>query len=183
MGQQDNDFTGDYLDTLENPSAGDATQDGTLPLPTTDENSHSALQVPDVTEHITDSTDSILRESYKATGEAAATRDFQQAHGEGWEYNADAMKKQIEKLEHLRDGPLKKIETQSDVVVDIESPADEEISNSFVEAANDSGRSHNDQFKKYKAYIDAYIETLYKIDKAYQNQDEDAAQEILSKEI
>ena len=91
MGQPDNDFTGDYLDTLENPSDADATQDGALPLPTTDTLQSSGADKADDTHSI----------NYEELGKAAATRDFQQAHANGWEYDADAMEEHITKLEDL----------------------------------------------------------------------------------
>lgn len=185
MGQQDDDFLGDYLDTVNSDSDSKGSQDGTLPLPSTDDagGGGSGIQLPDVTKEISDSGDEILKESYKKSGENAATRDFQQAHSNGWEYDADAMKKQIGHLEDLRDNKLNDMQQLTKSVIDIPPPAKEKVSEDFIEEANKSGESHNEQFEKYREYVKAYIETLKKIDKAYQNEDEEAAQEILSKEI
>src|SRR5699024_8559714 len=100
-----------------------------------------------------------------------------------WEYDADAMKKQIEKLEDIRDKKLWKMKQAAEAVTGITSPADDEVSTEYTKIANRSGESHNEQFKKYQKYLDSYINTLYDIDKIYQNEDDEAAQELLSKEI
>lgn len=187
MGQQDGGDFGDYLDTVTDDSGGSGRGTGSqddppLPLPPTDDGG-SGIQLPDVTEEVSDSTDKILKESYKKSGENAAINDFQQAHGKGWEYDSDAMKKQIGQLEDLRDDKLNSMKKLTDSVVDISPPAKEKVSDDFVDKVNKSGESHNTQFEKYRQYLQAYIDTLKKIDKAYQDEDEEAAQGLLSKDI
>src|SRR5699024_1130293 len=107
--------------------------DEMLPLPTTDGGGGAGVQLPDVTEQVSESTDKLVKGSYKGAGEAAATRDFQQAHGAGWEYDSEAMKKQIEKLEDLRDGKLREMSLAKDAVTDITPPAEDKVSQEFIQ--------------------------------------------------
>src|SRR5699024_5995300 len=114
---------------------------------------------------------------------AAATYDFQQAHGDGWEYDSEAMVKQIQRLEDLRDNKLRKMTQLADEVVSVTPPAEDNASQEFIQITDRLGQSHKTQLDHYINYLKAYIDTLKKIDKIYQDEDEQAAQELLSKEI
>jgi len=179
MAQQDGEkFVENYLDTVASgsgSSGGSTSQDGPpMPLPTTDggtvnngSDGGSAGQSVD----------------YQDLGKAAATYDFQQAHGDGWEYDSEAMVKQIQRLEDIRDNKLHKMRQLADEVVEVTAPAEDKASQEFIQITDRLGRSHKTQLNHYINYLKAYIDTLKKIDKIYQDEDEQAAQELLSKEI
>src|SRR5699024_11161188 len=116
MGQQDSNFVDNYADSLANgPGKQESQNDPPMPLPGTDTlKSHGSGDN-------SGTTDSGGEQSvnYKDLGQAAATHDFQQAHGNGWEYDPDAMLKQIKHLEDLRDNKMWKMKQSAEGVVDI----------------------------------------------------------------
>lgn len=184
MGGSDS-FTEQYLDSLTSGSGGGGSQ----PSPLSFEDIGSAITdgAKNVAERVSDGVKGVIDEMNDVPdpedlGKAAATRDFQTAAGKGWEYDDEAMKNQINRLSDIRNhrlGPAIHRTDQSET----EPPGDEDVSDEYVQIVNWSLDSHATQLTNYQKYLDAYIETLQKVDRAYRDQDEDAKNELLSKDV
>lgn len=172
MNQPGGNFVDNYVDSLTSAPQQQPPNAPPMPLPTTGTASG----------HPTDDQEPASPAQYQDMGTAAANADFQTGLGSGWTYDPDAMKAQITRLEELRDGILLDMSRVKDHLTDILAPGSEKVSRDFTEVANPSGASHNVQFDRYKAYLEAYIHTLYKIDRAYQDQDQAALEALRRKD-
>jgi hypothetical protein len=120
---------------------------------------------------------------YAALGGQQAKADFASASaGGGWEYDPKAMLGVIQQLDAVVDGDFRRVEQDADLIVGIDSPGYEEVSERYVTDANRAGADGNAQFDNNKKFLNAYIDTLKDIYTAYQRQDEDALDALRGKD-
>ncbi|SFA78646.1 hypothetical protein SAMN05216266_101423 [Amycolatopsis marina] len=120
---------------------------------------------------------------YAALGGQQAKADFAAASaGGGWEYDPEAMLGVIQSLDDVVKDDLGRMESEADKIVGIDPPGHEEVSESYVNAANRAGASWNAQFSNNKNFLIAYIDTLKEIHDAYQRQDEAALDALRGKD-
>lgn len=118
---------------------------------------------------------------FKAMGADTAKADFAAASAGGWQYDPEGMLKLIKELKATRAGKLADMEQRTEQLVGIDPPGAEMVSEDYTSVANASGGSHNTQFQGYRDYLDAYIDTLETIDRAYQEQDQAALDALRQK--
>lgn len=116
----------------------------------------------------------IMPSHYQHLGKKQAKAEFATSYANGWEYDPEAMKEAINALKDIRQGRLDELERLSRSVTGIVSPGNEEVSIGYTDRANYSGQTYKGLLESSIYFLDSYVDTLVEIDKAYQQQDEEA---------
>lgn len=125
----------------------------------------------------------VVSSRYKDLGEQQAKSEYAAAVDDGWEYDADAMQQHIKELQDLRMDQGEKLKKLAEDLTGIEPLGDEEVSATYVADANMSGSMYKRMLDSSLSFLDSYIETLKKVDKAYQEEDEEAKKKLQSLEV
>lgn len=109
---------------------------------------------------------------YKALGTAQAKADFAAAANSGtWEFDPNAIKNVIQKLEGCLDDEFDRARRAFRKVKAIASPGAEYVSTRYVDAAKRASGEYETFLIGAVNYISSYIDTLRQIQTAYVNQD------------
>lgn len=121
--------------------------------------------------------------SMAALGAQQAAADHESAKDNGWKYDPEEMKQQIGDLQDLRNGKVAELLELSRDLADVSGLGDEEVSNGYLMAANDSGKSYRKLLKGIDEFLESYIEKIKDVDKAYMNEEQNAADQIKNMDI
>jgi len=125
----------------------------------------------------------VVSSRYKDLGEQQAKSEYAAAVDNGWEYDADAMQQHIKELRTLYEEKSTKLIRLAGDLTDVEALGNEEVSLSYIGDINSSGTAYNRLLESSMAFLESYIETLKKVDKAYQEEDAEAKEQLRSVDI
>lgn len=125
----------------------------------------------------------IIPSHYKHAGAQQAKAEFAAAYSNGWQYDPEAMKRVIQKLQSISSGRMMELRRLADSTHGIKPPGNEDVSIGYVSKANLSGQTYLGLLESSIYFLQSYVETLTKIDKAYQQQDEETLESLRSVEV
>lgn len=115
------------------------------------------------------------QQDYAAIGKEAAKADFTSASSsQGWEYDPEAMKALIKKLEDIYQRQRFHMEEDAGNLTQIDPMGNESVSKEYASYGNGSGSSYKPILFGSFDYLRSYIDTCIDIDQAYQDQDQAA---------
>ncbi|GAA1030592.1 MULTISPECIES: hypothetical protein [Amycolatopsis] len=118
---------------------------------------------------------------YAALGKKQASADFAAASGNnGWEFDPAAIDEVIKNLEDSLDGDHQESVSKATALMQIVPPGSEVGSQGYADVANKSGSSYYDFAQGAQTYISSYVDTLKQIRTAYQNNDQNAKDQLRS---
>ncbi|MGW4394423.1 hypothetical protein ACWEHA_03980 [Amycolatopsis nivea] len=118
---------------------------------------------------------------YESLGKKQASADFAAASGNnGWEFDPAAIDAVIKNLEDSINGDHQESVTKAAVLMQIVPPGSEVGSQGYADVANKSGASYYEFAQGAQTYVSAYVDTLKQIRTAYQNNDQDAKDQLRS---
>ncbi|WP_337823591.1 hypothetical protein [Amycolatopsis sp. A1MSW2902] len=116
---------------------------------------------------------------YEALGKKQASADFAAASGnQGWEFDPAAIDEVIKSLEDSLDGDHERASKQARLLTQIVPPGSEVGSQGYADVANKPGIAYNNFLTGAVSYITAYVDTLKQIRTAYQNNDQNAKDQL-----
>ncbi|WP_037364393.1 PE domain-containing protein [Amycolatopsis orientalis] len=116
---------------------------------------------------------------YEALGKKQASADFAAASGNaGWEFDPAAIDDVITTLEDSLDGDHQVAKEKAKILMQIVPPGAEVGSQGYADVANKSGVAYNSFLTGAINYIQAYVDTLKQIRTAYQNNDQNAKDQL-----
>ncbi|MGW7535238.1 hypothetical protein [Amycolatopsis sp. NPDC054798] len=116
---------------------------------------------------------------YAALGKKQASADFAAASGNsGWEFDPAAIDEVIKSLEDSLDGDHERARKQARLLMQIVPPGSEVGSQGYADVANKSGTAYNSFLTGAVEYITAYVDTLKQVRTAYQNNDQNAKDQL-----